>query len=162
MSEEEKILKELRKREFKALIQNKEFLSEIVSKVLELDKDYIKKHIKLKKQNEYNKYDLITKITETRIKIKTSNRNKTIETIKEKGKFHIAWYDEKTEEYKIKIYLDKIFEYCYKGVQKSEEDHLKELFKNKNLTKEDLTKLSILKIILMHSENIKISICSKI
>lgn len=162
MKENEKILKELRRREFKALLQHKEFLSEIVSKVLDLDKEYIKKNVKFKKQNEYNKNDLITKITETRIKIRTSKYNKTIQNINNEGKFYIAWYDENKEEFKIKIYLDKIFEYCYKDVQKHEENAIKKLFKNQELTKDDLINLSILKISLMHSENIKISVTSKI
>ena len=162
MKENEKILKELRKREFKSLLQNKEFLAEIVSKVLNLDKEYIEKSIKLKKQNQYSKYDLITKITETRIKIRTSKYNRIIQNISDKGKFYIAWYDEKLEEFKIKIYLDKIFEHCYKDVQKKEEKQLQEIFKNQQLNKDDLTNLSILKISLMHSDNIKISVTSKI
>ena len=162
MKENEKILKELRKREFKTLLQNKEFLSEIISKVLGLDKEYIKKNIKLDKKNQYSKCDLITKITETRIKIRTSKYNRIIQNISDEGKFYIAWYDEKLGEFKIKIYLDKIFEHCYKDVQKKEEKKLQEIFKNQQLNKDDLTNLSILKISLMHSDNIKISVTSKI
>ena len=162
MQENEKLLKELRRREFQNILNNKEFLIDVISKTLQLDKDYVRKHIKLKKQKNYNQYDLITKITETRIKIRTSENNKIVERVNEKGKFHIAWYDEKNKEYKMKIYLDKVFEHCYEGVQNHEEARIKEILEGEELTHDDLINLSILRIILMHSGNIKISICSKI
>jgi len=161
MQENEKLLKELRRREFQNILKNKEFLIDVISKTLQLDKDYVRKHIKLKKQNNYNQYDLITKITETRIKIRTSENNEIVERVNEKGKFHIAWYDEKNKEYKMKIYLDKVFEHCYKDVQKHEEEKIKKEFKEKTLTKEDLIKLSIIKTLLMNCEIKKITVYEK-
>ena len=161
MKENEKILKELRKREFQCILKNKEFIIDIISKTLELDKEYVIKHLKLKKQNNYNQYDLITKITETRIKIRTSEKNNIIEYISGEGKFHIAWYDEKNKEFKVKIYLDRIFEHCYKDVQKHEEEKIKKEYKERNLTKEDLINISIVKTLLSGCEIKKITVYEK-
>lgn len=161
MKENEKLLKEIRRREFQHLLENKEFIIDIISKILELDKNYVRNYLKLKKQNNYNQYDLITKITEARIKIRTSEDNEIIEYVKDKSKFHIAWYDEKNKEFKIKIYLDKIFEGGYKDVQKYEEEKIKKEYKERKLTKEDLINISIVKSLLSNCEIKKITVYEK-
>ena len=158
MTENEKILKELRKREFDKILENKEFLEQVISFALKIDKKYIKDKIKTPKEKIYKGDDLITKITDTRIKITIPEYNNILDKIKTKDNLYIAWYDKKSREYKIKIYLDKIFEYCYERVQKDDEEKIKQVFENFEFTKNELINISILKVIIMNSDKYKISI----
>jgi len=161
MKENEKILRKLRKMEFNELLKDKDFLSQTIAFALKKDKEYIKKYIKLKNEKN-NTYDLITKVTDTRIKIRIPKYNKIINNLKEKDNLYMLWYDPKNKEYKIKIYLDKIFEHCYKGIQKYEESKIKNHFKGKKLTQDEIINLSIIKSALMQCTDIKINIYSKI
>lgn len=158
MTENEKLLKELRKREFKAILENEEFLEQVISFALKIDKKYIKDKIKTTQENFYRKDDLITKITDTRIKITILGYNDILDKIKTKDNLYIAWYDQKRKEYKIKIYLDKIFLHCYERVQKDDEEKIKKLFNNLELTQEQLINVSIIKLLMLNGENVKIKI----
>lgn len=159
MKEKEKILKELRKRQFKRFLQDKEFITDIISKALSIEKKHLEKNLVLYEENkEYGPYDLIVKITDTRIKITTSKYNKIIKNIKKEDKLYKMWYDEKYGEYKIKIYLDEILEYGYKIAQEEDEQHIKELLGKEKISKEDMINLQIARLSMQYCDNVKISI----
>lgn len=158
MNEKQNLLKKLRRKQFNTFLEDEEFLSAIIGQALNLEKEFIKEFIQPEELEEYNPYDLITKVTDTRIKIRTSKYNKIIKDIKKNGEYYKKWYDEDTKEYKIKIYLDKIFEEKYKILEKEQKNKIEELFKDEPLTKEDILNLMITELGMKYGDNIKITI----
>ncbi len=158
MKENRIILKELRKKQFNEFIKNKEFLINLVASTTGLEKDYVEKNLKLNTSHVQEPNDLVTKITESRIKIKTSKFNKKVKNLKTEANFYIMWYDEKNQEYKIKIYLDEIFENGYKRIQKEEIKKIRELFKDEPLTEDDIIDIMIAELGIKYCDNIKVTI----
>ena len=78
MNEKQNLLKKLRRKQFNTFLEDEEFLSAIIGQALNLEKEFIKEFIQPEELEEYNPYDLITKVTDTRIKIRTSKYNKII------------------------------------------------------------------------------------
>lgn len=158
MKEKENLLKELRRKQFNKFLEDKEFLSAIIGQTLNIDENYIKENIKKDNQEEYEPYDIITKLTDTRIKIRTSKYNKIIKNINTRGEYYKKWFEENSQEYKIKIYLDKIFESKYKIIEQTQKDKIEELFEEEPLEKEDILNIMIAELGLKYANNIKISI----
>lgn len=111
------LLKQLRKEIFiRDLITNKSYLKKIISASTNLNIEYINKYLMINKKQK-TKYDLITRIKQNQIIIKTSKENEKIKEIKEQGRFYKIKYNEETEKYIIKIDTNKIFESTYYKTQ---------------------------------------------
>lgn len=162
MKEKENLLKELRKKQFNTFLKDEEFLFAIIGQALDLEKEFVKEFIKPEELEEYDPYDLITKVTDTRIKIRTSKYNKIIKDMKKKGEYYKKWYDENTQEYKIKICLDKIFENKYNILEQEQKNKIEELFKEEPLTNEDILNLMLVELGLKYGNNVRITISGTI
>ena len=153
----EEILKELRRRQFMDFLNKKEFLAGIIGGILKINPKYVEEKLKDEDDLIINPYDLIVKVTGTRIKIRTSKYNKIIDNIEKNSDYYKIYYDERKQEYRIKINIDKTFEQGYNEVNKDEIRKIKKL-SNEKLNDNEIIDFLIAKLSLEYCDNVQISI----
>jgi hypothetical protein len=159
--EKEKILKELRRRQFMNFLNEKEFLAGIIGGTLKINPKYVEEKIKYEDDLEISPYDLIVKVTDTRIKIRTSKYNKKIENIKNNSENYKIYYDEKNKEYKIKINIDKVFEQGYNEVNKDEIKRIREMT-NKKMNDNEIIDFIIASLSIQYCDNVQLSLSASL
>lgn len=135
MKEKINMLKEIERENYiRRINEDKESLILLISDILNIEKNYVKKHIVFDIDN--TPYDLITKVTPKYVKIKTSKYNKIIKNIENNNIFYKKTYNEEIGYYKIKIDINKIYDKYFDMILEKELDEMSKDFKMK--TKEEL------------------------
>lgn len=145
MNDKEMLLRELKRKVFiKRLETEDSTVAMTIALSLGLDIKYVKKHLVLDKNTVEGPYDLVTSITQNYIKIKTSKYNKIIRSIPVEDRFYRVFYNEKNQQYKIKIDIIKLFEYYYVEALEDEFKNSSVDFKVDIKNREQLMNISIL------------------